>query len=133
MSSLLQDIRYAARMIVKGRGVTVAAVLTLALAIGAVTAIFGVVDAVVVRPLPYEDPEHVVMVWETYDPSGFDEMFVSAPDFIDWRGQTQTFESLGTGYFVHQVAVDIQKRCPSGLFMHNMRVPDLVIHRFVHK
>ena len=62
MSSLLQDIQYAVRILVKGRGVTVAAVLTLALAIGAVTAIFGVVDAVVIRPLPYEDPERVVMV-----------------------------------------------------------------------
>jgi putative ABC transport system permease protein len=94
MSSLLQDVEYAVRMLVKGRGVTVAAVLTLALAMGAVTAIFSVVDAVVIRPLPYEEPEKVVMVWETYDPSGFDEMFVSAPDFIDWREQNRVFEHI---------------------------------------
>jgi putative ABC transport system permease protein len=94
MNAILQDIRYRIRILLMGRGVTAAAVVTLALAIGVTTAMFSVVDAVVLRPLPYENPEGLVMVWETYAPSGFDEMFASAPDFLDWREQNQVFEHI---------------------------------------
>src|SRR5882724_351630 len=91
-SQLTQDLRYGIRTLLKRPGFTAAAVLTLALGIGACTAIFSVVHAVVLRPLPYPQPDRLVTVWET-DKSGAPSN-MGYPTFADWRTQSHSFESM---------------------------------------
>src|SRR5215213_10106864 len=95
MRTLWQDIRYGVRLLLKRPGFTLIAVLTLALGIGANTAIFSVVNAVVLRPLPYANPDSLVMIWETMP--GNDKRWVAPGNFIDWRKQAQAFEQIA-GY-----------------------------------
>jgi putative ABC transport system permease protein len=94
MSTFLQDLRYGVRVLLKQRGYTLIAVLTLALGIGANTALFSVVNAVLLRPLPYEQPERLTVLYETNPQLGRDQMGVSYPNFTDWRAQSQSFEQL---------------------------------------
>ena len=100
MDGLLQDVRYAARMLLKHRSFTAIAVLTLALGIGANTAIFSVVNAVVLKPLPFDSPDRVIRMWGKF--SQGDRASTSPPDFIDYRAQNSTFEefaaTMGTSY-----------------------------------
>ena len=96
MQSLLQDIRYGARMLLKQPGFTLVAVITLALAIGANTAIFSVVNGVLLRPLPFKDSERLVMVWNKgAEAAGGDRTPLAVADLLDWRAQNHTFESVG--------------------------------------
>src|SRR5262245_24366361 len=88
METLLQDLRYGARMLLKHPGFTLIAAITLALGIGANTAIFSVVNSVLLRPLPYEDPDRLVWLSEG-------EGNISYPNFADWRSQNQVFEKIG--------------------------------------
>src|SRR5207302_1311405 len=83
------DVRYAIRVLLKSRGVTLIAVLALGLGIGANTAIFSVVRAVLLNPLPYRDPDRLVAVLQ--QESGP----IGAADFVDIRNQARSFESLG--------------------------------------
>ena len=94
MGALLQDLRYAARTLAKKPGFTAVIVLTLALGIGANTAIFSVIDAVVLRPLHFEDPDQLVMLWEMLETQEGDRGAVSYPNFQDWRSQSQSFEGM---------------------------------------
>src|SRR5262249_43264960 len=96
MQNLLQDIRYALRMLVKKPGFTVVAVITLALGIGANTAIFSVVDAVLLRPLPYPESERLVMLWAKTREG---RTGTAVPDYREWRDQNQVFEGLGAFYY----------------------------------
>src|SRR5215213_8643561 len=104
MGSLLQDLRYGFRLLLKRPGFTLIAVLTLAFGIGANTAIFTVVDAALLRPLPYKEPNRLVHLWETSPQKEFSEREASYADYLDWKGQTQVFEDLA-GYSFRSFAL----------------------------
>ena len=93
MQTLMQDLRYGARMLLKMPGFTLIAVITLALGIGANTAIFSVVNAVLLKPLPYEQADRLVFLAENGE--NFGEMSVSFPNYQDWRAQQTLFENIG--------------------------------------
>jgi putative ABC transport system permease protein len=90
IADLWQDLRYGFRSMRKQPGFTLIAVLTLALGIGPITAIFTLVHAVLFKPLPYTEPERLVRVYKNTNLSA------SVPDFVDWRDQNQTCEQMGT-------------------------------------
>jgi putative ABC transport system permease protein len=92
MQTLWQDVRYTLRMLRKSPGFTIVAVLTLALGIGANTAIFSFVDAVLLKPLPYPHPERIVSVWEKN--AGGGRNFISTLNFLDWKPLNRSFQFL---------------------------------------
>lgn len=94
IETLLQDVRYALRMLRSSPGFTAVAILTLALGIGANTAIFSVIDSVLLRPLPYGNPGSLVLIWETSSQPANLRNVVSPPDFLDWRSQNGAFQSM---------------------------------------
>lgn len=91
---MMQDLRFGARMLLKQPGFTLVAVITLALGIGMNTAIFSVVYSVLLRPLPYPEPERLVALYSMYPQRNVFRSVISAPDFHDWRAQNQSFESV---------------------------------------
>jgi putative ABC transport system permease protein len=97
MNTLWQDLRYAVRMLWKNPGMTMVAIIALALGIGANTAIFSVVNAVVLRPLPYHEPHRLVRLTE--DSPQVPQMSISYPNFLDWREQNRVFESIAAMQF----------------------------------
>src|ERR1700750_2207532 len=92
MGTLTQDIRYAIRMLAKNPGFTIIAVLTLALGIGANTAIFSVVNGVLLNPLPFPQPEQLVSLSERKP--NFVTGSISYPNFRDWQRNNHTFSSM---------------------------------------
>jgi len=94
LETLLQDLRFGLRMLRKNPAFTVVAVLTLALGIGANSAIFSVVDAILLRPLPYPQPEQLVRIWESSDKYVSQRSVVNAFNFMDWRERSRSFESM---------------------------------------
>jgi len=97
---LLKDLQYAARTLRKAPIFAVAAVLTLALGIGANTAIFSVVNAVLLRPLPFAQPERLVRIFEKNDKENLSQFSSSIPNYLSWKEQSQSFESIGAVGFV---------------------------------
>ena len=92
MNTLLQDLQYGLRMLLKHKSVTAIAVLTLALGIGANTAIFSVVNAVLLNPLPYREPDRLVAIWENVPTHG--RWRASPANFFDWKKQNTVFEDV---------------------------------------
>ena len=107
METFWQDLRYGARLLTRNWSFTIVAVLALALGIGANTAIFSVINTVVLRPLPYPESDRIVTLWESNARKGLDRANVSPPNLNDWREQSHSFEKIaywsansgGTGDF----------------------------------
>lgn len=96
LETFLQDLRYAGRMLARRPGFTAVAVLTLALGVGANTAIFSVVEAVLLRPLPYRHAGRIVVVWESLRSQGGKRNVISPANFLDWREQAKSFDGMAT-------------------------------------
>jgi len=94
IETLTRDIRYGLRTLRGKPGFSVVAILTLALGIGANTAIFSVIDSVLLRPLPYTDPASLVMVWESNSQQANPHNTVSPPDFLDWGSRNSVFSGM---------------------------------------
>jgi putative ABC transport system permease protein len=94
MHTMLQDLRYAARMLRNRPGFTLVAVITLSLGIGANTAIFSVVNAVLLRPLPFKDPQRLVDIYERRANSGLANLPVSGHEFAAWQQRSHSFEAI---------------------------------------
>src|SRR5712671_3352211 len=90
----MNDLKFALRQLLKNPGFTAVAVLSLALGIGANTAIFSVVDAVLLRPLPYPEPNRLVRLWEGKPEQGYSRNVVNGWNFLDWRDKSHSFEYL---------------------------------------
>jgi putative ABC transport system permease protein len=94
MATLLQDIRYALRLMQRNWGFTLIAVLSLSLGIGANTALFSVINAVLLRPLPFAEPDRLVMIWEDATFIGFPQDTPAPGNYADWKAQSQTFADM---------------------------------------
>ncbi len=103
LSNLLQDIRYGLRLLAKSPAITVNAVATLALAIGANTAVFSVVNSVLLRPLPFAEPDRLVMLWESNPHNSQRPDRVAWRDMLAWREQSSAFTNIGTFSMINEV------------------------------
>jgi len=95
MQTLVQDLRYGLRMLLNKPGFAAVAVITLALGIGANTAIFSVVNAVLLRPLPYREPGKLVRIYTEFPAMNLRKFWMSAPEFLDIHNEAQSWESVG--------------------------------------
>ncbi len=116
LKNLTNDLRVATRILRKRPGFTLIAVLTLALGIGANSAIFSVVHAVLLKPLPFGQPESLVRIWETRPDRGWTAVSLSRPNFRDYRDQNRTFEDIGaySGTSLNLTGVGFPERVTGG-------------------
>jgi len=94
MQSISQDLRYAVRLLIKRPGFTIIALITFALGTGANTAVFSLVDAVLLRPLSFQEPDQLVMIWEDASAIGFPHSDVATANYVDFKAQQSSFEDL---------------------------------------
>src|SRR5438132_11239356 len=92
---MLKDIRFALRQLLKQPAFTAIAVVTLALAIGATTAVLSLVNGLLVRPLPYRDPQHLILLLQHFKSQNLERIPVSPPEFKDYETRAHSFEKLG--------------------------------------
>lgn len=129
LETLGKDLRYGVRMLLKSRGFALVAVLTLALGIGANTAIFSVVDAMLLRPLPYPEPDRLVRIWESSLKLDSPRNVVNPRNFLDWRDQSHSFEAMAavvdhmTNLNVSGHPIAVQSLTVSPEFFSILRVP----------
>ncbi len=95
MVDLVQDLRFGVRILFRHPAITIISMLTLGLGIGATTAVFSLVDATLLTPLPFEEPDRLVRLFTSKPAAGWARMTVSAPDFKDWSDQNSSFEAAG--------------------------------------
>jgi putative ABC transport system permease protein len=98
LDTIIQDIRYSLRTLARAPGFTAAAVATLGLGIGATALVFSMVNATILRPLPYGDPSHLVMLGESDRVKGDDHVNTSYPNFLSWRASAKSFASMSAFY-----------------------------------
>jgi predicted permease len=134
MDSLFKDIRYGFRSLLKRRSLTGLAIVTLALGIGANTAMFSVINAVLLKPLPYAEPER--LVWMNESGPEVANRWLSYPNFVDWRARSQSFEAMSTfrGWAVTFTGVDqplnLNARMVAADYFKVMRVSPLLGREF---
>lgn len=97
---MLNDLRFAFRVLLKNPAFTLVAFVTIALAIGANTAVFSLVNALLIRPLPYRAPDQLVLLWEKFAAQGLDRIPVSAPEYLDWEKQLKSFDRIAAFDYV---------------------------------
>src|SRR5207248_2879795 len=137
LERIWQDIRYSARMLLKSPGFSVIAVLTLALGIGANTAIFSVVDAILLRPLPYPEPSRLVRIWEWSLKHDSPRNVVNPFNFLDWRDHAQSFEAMAaisdgvTNVSVNGQPLAVDSLQVSPEFFSILRVPPFLGRTFI--
>ena len=129
LETLGKDLRYGVRMLLKSPGFALVAVLTLALGIGANTAIFSVVDAMLLRPLPYPEPDRLVRIWESSLKLHSPRNVVNPRNFLDWRDQSHSFEAMAavvdhmTNLNVNGHPIAVQSLTVSPEFFSILHVP----------
>jgi putative ABC transport system permease protein len=137
LEALWQDLRYAVRTFLKVPGFTSIAVLTLALGIGANTAIFSVVDAILLRPLPYPEPHRLVRIWESSGKFDSGRNVVNPFNFLDWREHSHSFEAMAamvdrtSNLSVNGQPVAVQSLIVSPAFFSILRVPPFLGRTFI--
>jgi len=104
---LWQDLRYGFRNLVRNPGFGAVAILALALGIGPNTAIFTMVNAVLLKPLPVPEPGRVVMIWSTMLKSGFDQLPVSAADYLAWKKQATSFDAMAAAFTIPEYGLNV--------------------------
>ena len=95
MDSLLRDLKFSVRSLLKRPALAIIAIVTLAIGIGANSAIFSVVNALLLKPLPFPDPDRIVALWDKVPSRGIERNEVTVANYLDWRAQNRTFEQLG--------------------------------------
>src|SRR3712207_505054 len=98
---MLHELKFALRSLVKTPGFTAVALITVALAIAANTAVFSLVNALLIRPLPFKDPQRLVLLFEKFAGMGLDQIPVSAPEYLDWEKQTRSYERIAAYNFAN--------------------------------
>ena len=137
MDGLLQDLRYGMRMLLSRPAFTAVAVLALALGIGANTAIFSVVDAVLLKPLPYRAPERLVMIWHEYAQMNLPKASLSVPSYIEYRDNVRAFENVAaaTNWSANLTGTGEPERVQgarvTGNFLATVGVPPLIGRDFL--
>src|SRR3954467_15908397 len=98
---MIQSIRLAIRSLTKTPGFTAVAIITIALAIGANTAVYSLVNALLIRPLPYKAPNELVLLFEKFAGQGLMQIPVSAPEYLDWEKQSTSFDGIAAFDYVN--------------------------------
>jgi len=101
MNSLGRDLRYGARLLWRGPGFSAAALAALALGMGATCAIFSVVDAVLLKPLPFRDPQRLLVIWENNHAQNLEKLYVAPGNLLEWRNQSRSLQALAAIWDVH--------------------------------